>query len=342
MVRFRLYPTPAQEEILREHCAHARFAWNLALEQANWYRSEWGPTPGYRAQSAQLTEARAASDVAGLGVVHRATAGPARLRPSHEKLLGGHPWPPDVAPQGNPRRVPFVAVRPDHVRRLNRHWGDVFVPRLGRVRFRWTRAPGGVKSYRVTQDRAGRWHLAFAQVPMPLDRQPTGTAVGIDRGVTNALATSDGNFLHAPVLTTTERAGHARLQRQFARQQKGSARRARTRRRIARRRAHEADRVKDWVEKTTTTLVLSHDLIAIENLAVRQMTRSAPGYPRQSGAQRSSQGWSQPGDPGPAVGSVRTAPQRKSRPRRSGRHRDPSGVHQSTLLGLWACGGGES
>ena len=60
-MRFRLYPTPAQEDCLRGHCAQARFVWNLALEQANWYRPEWGPTPGYVAQSAQLTEPRAAS-----------------------------------------------------------------------------------------------------------------------------------------------------------------------------------------------------------------------------------------------------------------------------------------
>src|SRR5205823_11343079 len=60
LVRFRLYPPPAQEGFLIEHCAHARFVWNLALEQANWYRPAWGPTPAYVAQSAQLTEARAA------------------------------------------------------------------------------------------------------------------------------------------------------------------------------------------------------------------------------------------------------------------------------------------
>ncbi|HEY3239862.1 MAG TPA: zinc ribbon domain-containing protein, partial [Acidimicrobiia bacterium] len=37
------------------------------------------------------------------------------------------------------------------------------------------------------------------------------------------------------------------------------------------------DRVKDWVEKTTTTLGLDHDLIVVEALAVRNMTRSARG-----------------------------------------------------------------
>mgnify|MGYP002401966651 CR=1 FL=1 len=37
------------------------------------------------------------------------------------------------------------------------------IPKAGWVRFRWSRpVPPGAKSYRVTMDRAGRWHIAFA------------------------------------------------------------------------------------------------------------------------------------------------------------------------------------
>ena len=33
MSRYRLLPTPVQEAVLRDHCAHARYVWNLAVEQ---------------------------------------------------------------------------------------------------------------------------------------------------------------------------------------------------------------------------------------------------------------------------------------------------------------------
>ena len=33
MSRYRLLPTPAQEAVLRGHCGHARYVWNLAVEQ---------------------------------------------------------------------------------------------------------------------------------------------------------------------------------------------------------------------------------------------------------------------------------------------------------------------
>jgi putative transposase len=60
MSRYRLLPTPAQEAVLRDHCGHARYVWNLAVEQ----HSHWHPgrksAPGYGEQCGQLTQARAA------------------------------------------------------------------------------------------------------------------------------------------------------------------------------------------------------------------------------------------------------------------------------------------
>jgi putative transposase len=40
MSRYRLTPSPSQEEVLREHCSHARFVCNLAVGQHSWWRPE--------------------------------------------------------------------------------------------------------------------------------------------------------------------------------------------------------------------------------------------------------------------------------------------------------------
>ena len=50
----------------------------------------------------------------------------------------------------------IVAVKPTHIRRLSRRLGEVWVPKAGWVRFRWSRPVPAAKSYRVTCDRAGR------------------------------------------------------------------------------------------------------------------------------------------------------------------------------------------
>ena len=59
MPRCRLLPTPAQEAVLPDHCGHARYIWNLAVEQhAHWHPGRKG-APGYLEQCRQLTAARA-------------------------------------------------------------------------------------------------------------------------------------------------------------------------------------------------------------------------------------------------------------------------------------------
>jgi transposase len=58
MSRYRLYPTPAQEAVLRDHCAHARYVWNLAVEQHAHWRPGRAAAPRYLEQCRQLTAAR--------------------------------------------------------------------------------------------------------------------------------------------------------------------------------------------------------------------------------------------------------------------------------------------
>jgi transposase len=172
----------------------------------------------------------------------------------------------------------IVAVKPSDVRRLSRRAGQVRVPKAGWVRFRWSRdVPPGVKSYRVTQDRAGRWHVAFAAVPRPVPAPGNGQLVGIDRGVTVAAALSTGQLLHVPGLTAREGRRMRLLERKLARARRGSNRRARVRNAIARMRARERDRRKDWAEKTSTDIARRFDVIKVEDLRIRAMTRSGKG-----------------------------------------------------------------
>jgi transposase len=162
------------------------------------------------------------------------------------------------------------------VRRLSRHAGEVWVPKTGWVRFRWSRPlPQRMKSYRVTMDRAGRWHVAFAAVPDPIPAPGNGQTVGIDRGVTVSAALSTGELLYTSELTVRERKRLRRLERKLARAQRGSNRRARVRLALARLRVRETDRRKDWAEKASTDIARRFDVIRVEDLKIGNMTRSA-------------------------------------------------------------------
>ncbi|ABW10989.1 DNA (cytosine-5-)-methyltransferase [Parafrankia sp. EAN1pec] len=277
MSRFRLYPDAVQEQALLVHCGHARFVWNLAVEQQSWYRPWRGRAPGYAEQNRQLTEARSASPwlAAGSVVVQQqalrdfATAMGNFFRGSHRR--------PTFRRRGHHEGFRIVAVKPGDVRRVNRRWARVRVPKVGWVRFRWSRAVPGARSYRVTRDRAGRWHVAFAVTPAPIPAPGTHAVVGVDRGVVVSAALSTGELLSCPGLRAGERARLVRLQRRLSRARCGSQRRQRLKVRIARSRAREVDRRKDWVEKTSTDLARRFDVIRVEDLKIRRMTRSARG-----------------------------------------------------------------
>ena len=164
------------------------------------------------------------------------------------------------------------------LRRVSRKVGQVWVPKAGWARFRWSRAvPPGVKSYRVTRDRAGRWHVAFAVIPAPVPAPGNGQTVGIDLGVPVSAALSIGELLHCPALTGRERARLRRMQRTLARARRGSNRRGRARHAIARLRARERDRRKDWAEKVSTGIARRFGLIRVEDLQIAAMTRAAKG-----------------------------------------------------------------
>ncbi|MGE5136646.1 MAG: RNA-guided endonuclease InsQ/TnpB family protein [Gemmatimonadota bacterium] len=272
MSRYRLLPSPAQEAVLREHCAHARFVWNLAVEQQSWWRPGRRTAPGYCAQAAQLTEARKEHEWLAAGSV---TVQQQALRDFDQAmrnyLVGTHRK-PTWRKAGRHEGFRIVAVKPSHVRRLNRKTGEVFVPKAGWVRLRWSRAVPAARSYRVTRDCAGRWHIAFAAIPEPIPGPGNGTVAGIDRGVAVTLALSDGTTFQAPATRPVER-----VQRRLSRARRGSNRRARLKKRLARLHARNVDARKDWAEKASTQIARRYDLIRIEDLKVRNMTRSARG-----------------------------------------------------------------
>jgi putative transposase len=281
--RYRLMPTPAQEITLRDHCAHARFVWNLAAEQQSWWRAGRGSAPGYCAQAAQLTEARTESGWLRDGSQMVQQQALRDFAQAMANYFAGTHRKPTWRKAGRNEGFRIVALRPGHIRRVSRKTGEVQVPKAGWVRFRWSRAVPLAKSCRVNLDRAGRWHIAFAAIPQPIPGPATGEVVGIDRGLAVSAALSTGELLRCPSLCQAERARLMRLQRKLDRARKGSNRRRRVKTAIATLQAREGDRRKDWAEKASTSLARRFDVIRVEDLHITSMTRSAKGTMERPG-----------------------------------------------------------
>src|SRR5450432_1999760 len=226
MARYLLTPTSEQAAVMRGHCAHARFVWNLAVEQQTWWRRGRTSAPGYLEQCRQLTAARAENGWLRAG---SQTVQQQALRDFDQAMrnfFAGTHRRPGFRKASRSHGFRITGPQAQRVRRLNRHHGQVWVPKAGWVRFRWSRAVPDARSYRVTIDRSGRWHIAFAAIPEPVAGPGTGEVVGVDRGVAVSAALSTGEMLTAPRPSPGRQRRLLIFQRRLARAQRGSNRRA--------------------------------------------------------------------------------------------------------------------
>lgn len=161
---------------------------------------------------------------------------------------------------------------------LDHERSRIKLPKLGWVKYINSREVLGHISNVTVSLYAGRWRVAIQterEVPQPIS--PGTSAVGVDLGVVNFAAFSDGSFL-APL--GSFRRSEKRLaceSRKLARKQKGSNNWKKQQHKLARLHAHIANCRKDFLHKATTQLCKSHAAIVIEDLKVRNMSASAKG-----------------------------------------------------------------
>ncbi|WP_030165505.1 RNA-guided endonuclease InsQ/TnpB family protein [Spirillospora albida] len=303
--RARLWLSPGQVAVLDAQAHAARAMWNLLHE---W----WTMMPqGHRSlQAADAAIRQARKEVDWLAVLP-AQAAQSVLKTYHRAWINC--WEGRAgAPNFKTRFRSAMAVDiPQgghlHVKRVHRRWGMVNIPKLGRVRFRWTKnLPVGkraneqnrITGARLVKDPLG-WHIAFRiQTLEPQPAPHPGPEVGIDAGVTIPLALSDGNHQDhgRPArlpdgkadrdkwLNADEKATLLRLERRAAHRksfrkpgERTSNRLRRTYDQIASLRARAKRRATDWQHKTTTALARTYGVIVVEQLNIENMVRSARG-----------------------------------------------------------------
>lgn len=275
----RLYPDEQAVEVLNTHCRHARFIYNLGHEhRLMWRRGK--QSIGFNEQCRQLTELRKEEDWLRTGSQQIQSSALRDLDRAWNNFFQ------NSSHYGKPtwrkamQHEAFVIQRPS-VKKISHKWGAVFIPKHGFVKFRLTRPFREIevsKSARVSL-KAGRWHVSFTALPREFKREATDAVVGVDAGVVNTIATSDGQFFNTPSLSPGEQKRLLSLQRKRAKTEKGSNRRKNLNVQIAKLKAREARRKKDWVEQATTQMVRDYDLIGLEDLKIKNMTKSPAPKP---------------------------------------------------------------
>ncbi|HCT78273.1 MAG TPA: transposase [Micromonosporaceae bacterium] len=279
--RYRLEFTDEQEAYADRVAGICRAVWNIALEQRREYRRR-GAYINYVEQAGQLAEAK--RDFGWLAEAPSHTL-QQTLRDLDRACREHGTF--KVRWRSKVRNTPsFRFPDPNHISvvRSSRRWGKVRLPKFGWVRFRWSRPLGGT-ARNVTVSRDGpHWHVSFCVEDGVNAAEPNGKpAVGLDRGVVVAVATSDGGLLDREFVTLGELKRLKRLQQRLSRSQRvigrtrASNRRKDTRRKLAVLNATLRARRADFAAQTANRFTREHGLIAVEDLKIANMTRSAKG-----------------------------------------------------------------
>ena len=152
----------------------------------------------------------------------------------------------------------------------------VRLPKLGLVKCRISKeVKGRILSATVSQNPSGKYFIALCCTDVDIETLPsTGAVVGLDMGLKSFAVTSNGvEYPNHKFLTKSIRK-LARLQRQLSRKSKGSKRREKARVKVARLQEHISNQRCDMLHKLSTQLVRDYDLIAIEDLAPKNMVKN--------------------------------------------------------------------
>jgi len=293
--RIRLYPTPRQERRLHFILDVTRELYNALLQERRDAYRDRGILVSSNQQYAELTALRKEdARVAAVyrenedAVLHRLDLA---MQAFFRRIKQGET-------PGYPRFKSFVRwnqfqfSHAYRALRFDRPQGRVTIPGVGRVKLRKGRSvPAFGRGWIVAKNQ--RWYACFEceRDATPLARQ--GTSVGIDRGVHVLAATSEGQLIdnrafgvrnrqriarhHRDLESVTWRDAAGRVCNRQDPQRKAAALR------LARAKEREANRRRDYLHKMARRIVRSADVIALETLNLRAMTRSAKGTPEKPG-----------------------------------------------------------
>jgi len=132
-----------------------------------------------------------------------------------------------------------------------------------------------IKRVRVVR-RADGYYVQFClDVERIEKREPTGKTIGLDVGLTHFYTDSNGQTVDNPRHLRKSEKSLKRLQRRLSHTEKGSKNRAKARNRLSRKHLKVSRQRKDFAVKLARCVVQSNDLVAYEDLMVRNMVKNS-------------------------------------------------------------------
>jgi putative transposase len=273
--KYRFFPTAEQENLLQRTMGCVRLVYNkaLAAKTEGWYQRQ--ERIDYKQTSSLLTSWKKTED---LEFLNEVSSVPLQQCLRHLQKAFANFWSkrakyPRFKAKRNGGSVEFTKSA------FKYRDGNLWLAKCTEpLNIIWSRLlPDGTSSSTVTVklEPSGRWFVSLLiDDPTVQPLPPTDKKVGIDVGISSLLATSDGDKITNPKHFNRLYQKLKVAQKELSRKTKGSSNRHKARLAVAKIHAKIKDARTDFLHKLTTDLVRANSIIAIEDLAIRNMVRN--------------------------------------------------------------------
>ena len=276
--KFRIYPTPRQEQQIQRTFGCCRFVWNFYLNKRkleyklnrhtmNYYECSKDMT-GLKKEFAWLKEADATalqSSVRDLDTGFKNF-----FRRAHKGDKSGYP---KFKVKKDAKKSYKSQCISDNIKIIGK---SIQIPKLGLVRCRISKAVNGrIISATIRQNPSGKYFVSICCTDVEVESFPsTGAVVGLDMGLKSFAITSNGTEYHNHKFLSKSLRKLGHLQRQLSRKSRGSKRREKARVKVARLHEHIANQRNDMLHKLSTQIIRDYDIISIEDLSPKNMIKN--------------------------------------------------------------------
>ena len=273
--KFQLRPTVEQESLMRRFAGCCRFLWNKALALEKEYYETEGKRLGYNSLAGLLRDWKKEDDTSFLSEAHSQILQQSLkdLDRAYKNFFAKRASFPRFKKKGL-----HDSFRYPQGFKLDENNSRIYFPKIGWIRYRKSRNIEGLPKQMTASLSAGKWYVSIQterEVPDPV--HPSQSSLGIDMGIARFATFSDGNSVKPLNSFRKHEKKLAALQRKLAKRIKFSANWQKLKKRIQRLHRKIADIRNDFLHKLTTTISKNHALVVIEDLKVRNMSRSASG-----------------------------------------------------------------
>ncbi len=281
--KFELQPDGEQQRLMRRFAGSCRFVFNKALALQKGLYEHGEKKLGYAGLCKALTGWRNSTETTWLAdaPVHPLQQTLKDLERAYTNFFAKRADFPRFKKKGMDDS--FRYPDPKQIK-LDQTNGRIFLPKLGWIRYRNSRDILGIAKNITVSGCGGKWFVSIQterEVAQPLPRATS--AIGIDVGIARFATMSDETFI-APLGSFKKHQQRlARYQRRMSRKVKFSSNWKKAKARVQKIHTGIANARKDFLHKATTTISQNHALVCIEDLQVRNMSKSSKGNGEQPG-----------------------------------------------------------